>query len=94
MTQSTCNGWTNHETWLIALWIENDATLYQQARSIAANRNDEDDDEGERLFHLAESLKTQIEESIPELEGAYADLLDCAIAQVNWLEIARNLADE
>ena len=26
------NGWTNYETWNVALWIENDAGLYSMAK--------------------------------------------------------------
>ena len=32
MTQDY-NGWTNYETWNVALWMDNDETEYQWARS-------------------------------------------------------------
>ena len=28
----TYNGWTNYETWNVALWLSNDKSLYQHAR--------------------------------------------------------------
>src|SRR5690349_11557854 len=31
-TESGYNGWTNYETWNVALWIGNDEGLYQLAR--------------------------------------------------------------
>ena len=32
LTDTTYNGWTNYETWNVALWIGNDAGLYHLAR--------------------------------------------------------------
>ena len=29
MTEKTYNGWTNYETWNVALWIDNDYGLYR-----------------------------------------------------------------
>ena len=34
---TTYNGWANYETWLVALWIDNDQRLYQLARYCANN---------------------------------------------------------
>lgn len=32
ITDTTYNGWTNYETWNVALWIGNDEGLYNLAR--------------------------------------------------------------
>ena len=32
MTNNTFNGWSNYETWNVALWLQNDETLYSIAR--------------------------------------------------------------
>ena len=31
---TTYNGWTNYETWNVALWIGNDQDLYTEARRL------------------------------------------------------------
>ena len=32
LTDTTYNGWTNYETWNVALWLGNDEGLYNMAR--------------------------------------------------------------
>ena len=32
LTDKTYNGWTNYETWNVALWLQNDPGFYDMAR--------------------------------------------------------------
>jgi hypothetical protein len=33
MTDTTYNGWKNYETWNVSLWVQNDESMYNLARS-------------------------------------------------------------
>lgn len=37
MTDTTYNGWRNYETWLVALWIDNEESAQNAAREIGEN---------------------------------------------------------
>lgn len=39
MTDEGYNGWKNHETWNVAMWIENDEGLYNGAVDFMKNEN-------------------------------------------------------
>lgn len=39
LTDQTYNGWTNYETWNVALWIGNDQGLYHLAREVGNYRD-------------------------------------------------------
>lgn len=34
MEDETCNGWKNQETWIVALWLQNDRKLYRTAQKV------------------------------------------------------------
>lgn len=106
---STYNGWTNYETWCVNLWIDNDQGLYEVVGDFVRDRlreAQEEDEEGNPLpptdralddvtCEVSEYLKSLIEDTAPELQGLFADLLNAALSEVSWWEIAQSkIGDE
>jgi hypothetical protein len=90
------NGWTNRETWAVALWIDNDYSLQETATEYARTEIEgHDKDEEINPYYLGESLKTYIEEDLLTFENVSQNqtlwmmLTDIgSLYRVNWREIA------
>jgi hypothetical protein len=93
---STYNGWTNYETWVTALWIDNDRSSYDYRNELADQAKKEHKEERDRIGCLATSLKDWIEELNPLAGEAnlFCDLLNAALSEVDWHEIAENFLSE
>jgi len=105
--ENTYNGWTNYETWVTALWLDNDQASYAYWRAVAcecrreAGRTNQAvsglwTEEQAARYLLADQLKAEVTEGTPVTGEAslYADLLGAALSAVNWYEIANHyLAD-
>lgn len=95
------NGWTNYETWNVALWLDNDQGSYNHWRAVAQECWD-DAEPGTYLTReenakrdLAERLKDKHEEAAPELGASvWSDLLSAALSEVDWDEIASHYIDD
>lgn len=156
MTHKEYNGWTNYETWLVKLWMDNEQGSYsyfqEEARhawekdpdsyiidhekygagdhfeSLAEAQEglrdcgeafedttlterwvegkgqilDEtgaiigsiDDQNNDRIRTLAAIIQEYHEEALPKLEGFAADLMNAALSEVNWEEIAFSLLSD
>ncbi len=103
----TYNGWTNHGTWCVNLWLTNDEGTYRHCRSLADDAKDAADDAPQVLeeiwtieeatrFLLADALPEFAEEINPLADQAsvFTDLITSALAEVNWHEIADAFLEE
>ena len=99
MTTKNYNGWTNYETWLVNLWMDNDENMQSHLRQVAAdeiekamvNSSDWMDAVGDATQALASDIEENHEEGCAEVTGVFADLLQSALSEVNWDEIAERM---
>jgi hypothetical protein len=103
------NGWTNYETWSVALIIDNDERTHSESRAIVRHalrfgKRSEYWAEADRdRYVVADALKEWIErESEDAVEMTdrepfsylWAQLISAALGEVDWDEIARNYLSE
>ena len=100
MTSKTYDGYSNYETWNVALWLGNDERTSRYWRGAAEEARREAatcgpvregiwSEEEAPKYRLSERLKDEVEEGTPELEPSlYWDLLSAALSEVDWHEVA------
>lgn len=95
MTHKEYNGWTNYETWLVKLWIDNDEGSSSYWMEVAEDHLEDASDLADRLkeFHEETIYETCLKPS--GMEASFiADLLNSAMSEVNWLEIANSMIED
>ena len=108
MNQQEYNGWTNYETWVVNLWMDNEEGTYDYWREVAEdvyhNQTREPSngftrmDEAvcllaDRLKDDHENRKDNILENAELTASVWADLLGAALSETNWREIAEHLLE-
>lgn len=100
MNAKEYNGWTNYETWCVKLWMDNDKGSQEYFAGLALDHYQRDrpamglTKENLATISLAQALKEHHEEALPGLGGFVADMLNAAMSEVSWHEIAKYLVDE
>lgn len=107
MNHKEYNGWTNYETWVVNLWMDNEEGTYDYWREVAQEiHNDLEEPTNsmtkmdEAVYLLADRLendhrdrKDNILENNELTSSVWADLLGAALSEVNWKEIAEHLLE-
>ena len=101
MSEKTYNGWKNRETWVVALWI--DGTEISQkfwddkardALNLHSKVTNFVEDQEAAVVYLSDDLRITIETASPIYgNNVYADLLNGALENVDWHEIAEHLIE-
>lgn len=99
------NGWTNYETWNVALWLDNEESThrYWAGESETQWLDAESDDRVSRgtwtreqaaVYNLEGQLKEEVKDGAPDLGASmWSDLLGAALDEVDWREIAQHYID-
>jgi len=74
---SDYNGWKNKETWLVNLWLGDVFTM------------DQEDGIDVTAEYIEDQVQMQIENS-GGVDGFIADLLNCALGEIDYQEIAEH----
>lgn len=105
MTKNEYNGWTNYETWCVNLWIDNEESSQrywaeQADECLRLGFADEVLTREQRATHtLADILRDEHCERFADVSEeriantVFADLMNAALSEVNWHEIAKHLVD-
>jgi len=85
------NGWTNYETWNVKLWLDNNQGDQKHMLELAS-------DDTLTTYEVAQRIKAEIEEAaemwMSDQASMFADLLNSALSEVNWYEIAQSYIDD
>ena len=101
-SDSSYNGWSNYDTWVVNLWLGNDEGSYNTCTALAQRCFEEAvadqvlSRKERACYQLANELKAMIEDGNPlaDESSVYSDLLNASISEVNWKEIADSLLQE
>lgn len=86
MTNQTCNGWANHATWLVNLWLGE--YNYNHSELSGLSRYDAT----QALKEAVDNILTDYENA--KLSGLAADLINSALSDVDWYELADSYLED
>lgn len=78
----TYNGWTNKETWLVNLWLGDGLPEMIDPTDSLSDIED-------RIKELVEMITDEVTQA-----GLLADLLNCALGEINYRELAEHYKED
>ncbi len=92
MNNQKYEGWTNYETWSVKLLIDNDQGSQEYWHDVAV-KYCEDGNREDNFYSLSKQLKAEHEDNNPLSYKCdiYSQLLQGAMSEVNWYEVAENI---
>lgn len=85
--EKTYQGWRNYETWATALWLSCDEGFDCEIHEYIATLDDTEN----CIVDLADYIQEFVEELAPDMSAClYMDLMNNALANVDFCEIAEN----
>jgi hypothetical protein len=107
MSDTRYNGWTNYETWVVNLWMDNEEGTHDYWLEVAEDvyHNEAEEQKhfskmedavcilADRLKDDHEDRKCNILENAELTSSVWADLLGATLSEVNWNEIAEHLLE-
>jgi hypothetical protein len=91
--ETSYNGWTNYQTLVVNLWLDNDG-YHEASRDDLEERLRDGEPAADVVAGYAEMMEMAAEEMQPEVTGMYADLLGQALGMVDWREIAESVVGD
>jgi hypothetical protein len=85
---SAYNGWANYETWCVHLWLSNTQKDYLTIKNLIAKKKD--------VYTASQAIKAHVEKLHPlrDRSSLFADLLNAALSEVDWVEITKTFKEE
>jgi hypothetical protein len=90
------NGWTNHATWCVNLWLSNDESSYRHWQRATRGEKAIGGRKYQIVNRLAERLENELSEECKNSNGhgMWQEISADELSLVNWREIARDLLEE
>lgn len=89
MSGKSYNGWTNYETWLVNLWLDEEDSKAELWDKVDMTQAD-------AVRELATVIEDSVIDRVDEMgieNGMVRDLIGSALSEVNWDEIARSMVE-